>query len=75
MAKRLCSGARKGRCRWVYTEYETGERELYDISKGPCYEWRPRKTGDPCMLVNKAGKPRYAKVEQALRTELSRLWR
>jgi hypothetical protein len=59
----------------MYTEYATGERELYHLSNGPCYAWKRRQRGDPCMLDNVAGKPRLATVERALRQELLRLRR
>ena len=73
LARRGCAQRQKGRCRWVYTEYETGEAELYDTSNGPCYAWKRSMRGDPCMLRNKAGLKRYADLEQALRRELARL--
>ena len=44
--------------RWVYTEYETGERELYDLS------------ADPSQLRSRAGLVRYAEVEADLRAML-----
>jgi hypothetical protein len=59
----------------MYTEYMTGERELYDLSNGPCHAWRRRQRGDPCMLHNKAGRPRFAAIERSLRQELARLRR
>ena len=55
LARVGCAQRRKGGCRWMYTEYETGETELYDLSNGPCYAWKRRMRGDPCMLRNKAG--------------------
>ena len=33
--------------RWVYTAYVTGEQELYDVSGGPCWTWRPGRAGGP----------------------------
>lgn len=75
LARRGCGLRRRGLCRWMYTEYATGERELYDLSNGPCYSWRRRQRGDPCMLDNKAGKPRFEAVERELRLELARLRR
>jgi hypothetical protein len=39
----------------VYTEYQTGERELYDLS------------ADPHQLENLAGRRRHAAVERELR--------
>lgn len=72
LAKRGCRQAKDRACRWVYTVYATGERELYDISNGPCHEWRRSKKGDPCMLKNKAGKKRLASVQRSLSRELIR---
>jgi hypothetical protein len=57
----------------MYTEYETGEVELYDISNGPCHAWKRRMRGDPCMLENRAGERRYADLQSQLRRELGRL--
>ncbi len=57
----------------MYTEYETGEVELYDLSNGACYQWRRSQKGDPCMLKNQAGSKRLAAVERSLRSELARL--
>lgn len=37
---------------WHYIEYATGEKELYDLSNGPCYNWNTSKSGDPCELNN-----------------------
>ncbi len=46
---------------WRYTEYETGERELYDL------------TADPWELTNVAGDPDYAETEAALAIRLEEL--
>ena len=46
---------------WHYVEYETGERELYDIA------------ADPYELNNRAGSPSYAAVEAALAARLNQL--
>jgi arylsulfatase A-like enzyme len=73
LARVGCAQRRTGGCRWMYTEYETGETELYDLSNGPCHAWKRRMPGDPCMLRNKAGRPHFASIEQLLRRELSRL--
>jgi arylsulfatase A-like enzyme len=73
LAKRGCAQARDRGCRWVLTVYETGERELYDISNGPCHEWKRSQRGDPCMLKNKAGTKKLASVQGALNRELARL--
>jgi N-acetylglucosamine-6-sulfatase len=52
--------------RWVYTVYQTGEKELYDISGGPCWTWHVGMPGDPCELTSLAGQPAYADVEAKL---------
>ena len=70
-----CRARREGGCRWTYTEYETGEKELYDISNGPCSAWHKGKRGDPCMLTNKANKPNFRTIQSELREELARLKR
>jgi N-acetylglucosamine-6-sulfatase len=44
--------------RWVYTEYETGERELYDLAT------------DPSQLRDRSGQARYAAVEEDLHAML-----
>lgn len=68
-----CEGSALGTCRWHYVEYGTGERELYDVSNGPCWEWRRGQPGDPCELENRAGDPTYAAIEGALRRRLAEL--
>jgi arylsulfatase A-like enzyme len=68
-----CSTAASGGCRWHYTEYKDGERELYDISNGPCWTWTPGSAGDPCELANRAGDPALASVQAALATRLAQL--
>ena len=73
LARELCAQRRSGGCRWMYTEYETGETELYDLSNGPCHAWTRRMKGDPCMLENRAGGRRYADLQADLRRELARL--
>ena len=73
LARRVCAKRNKAGCRWVYTVYETGERELYDISNGPCHAWKRGRKGDPCMLKNRAGNRRFAGVERVLQRELTRL--
>jgi N-acetylglucosamine-6-sulfatase len=45
---------------WHYAEYETGERELYDVSNGPCWAWNREDGGDPCELRNRADDPDLA---------------
>ncbi len=37
---------------WHYIEYATGEKELYDLSGGYCYNWKVGDPGDPCELDN-----------------------
>jgi hypothetical protein len=73
LARTGCTQRRTGGCRWMYTEYETGEVELYDLSNGPCATWARRQKGDPCMLENRAGLRRYAGIQAELRRELARL--
>ena len=73
LADNVCRKRKQDGCRWVYTVYETGERELYDVSNGPCHEWKRNTSGDPCMLKNKAGKKKFAFVERSLQRELNRL--
>ncbi|HUP82691.1 MAG TPA: sulfatase-like hydrolase/transferase [Candidatus Limnocylindria bacterium] len=46
---------------WHYVEYETGERELYDLQ------------ADPYELNNRAGSPSYAGIQAALATRLNQL--
>ncbi|MFN8622190.1 MAG: sulfatase-like hydrolase/transferase [Chloroflexota bacterium] len=45
---------------WHYAEYATGERELYDSSGGPCWQWQAGDPGDPCELTNLADDPDHA---------------
>lgn len=73
LARKGCAQAKRGGCRWMYTEYATGEVELYDLTGGPCHAWKRSARGDPCMLKNRAGTRRLADVERALRAELHRL--
>lgn len=40
---------------WHYIEHSSGEKELYDLSGGPCYSWIPSMGGDPCELKNLLG--------------------
>jgi N-acetylglucosamine-6-sulfatase len=68
-----CAGARRGRCRWHYVAYSTGERELYDISGGTCRRWRHGDAGDPCELTNLAYDPAYAVIRSALARRLKEL--
>lgn len=72
LATKVCQRRKAGACRWMYTAYETGEVELYDLSGGACHEWKRRKAGDPCMLKSRAGDPRYALVQRTLREALER---
>ena len=73
LAERGCDLAPEGGCRWSYVRYETGERELYDLSNGPCWTWQPGSTGDPCRLENLAGKRRYHGIEANLARTLAAL--
>jgi arylsulfatase A-like enzyme len=47
--------------RWHYVEYETGERELYDVVE------------DPWEMENRAGEAGVAEIETALRKRLHQL--
>jgi N-acetylglucosamine-6-sulfatase len=68
-----CAGASEERCLWHYVEYDTGERELYDVSNGPCWRWKTGDRGDPCELRNLAGKAGYQPIEAALASRLVEL--
>ena len=46
---------------WHYAEYDSGERELYDLA------------ADPWEMENVAGKPAYADIQQTLRQRLHQL--
>ena len=72
LATKVCRQKKKGACRWMYTSYETGAVELYDLSGGECHAWKRKKPGDPCMLENKAGKKKYRSIQRALRETLER---
>jgi len=37
---------------WHLIQYQNGERELYEVSGGACYEWKVGDSGDPCELNN-----------------------
>lgn len=57
--------------RWVYTRYTTGEKELYDLSGGPCWTWQVGDPGDPCQLTNLAGDPQHALIQSRLAATLA----
>ena len=60
--------------RWHYVEYANGERELYDVSNGPCWAWRSGVLpGDPCELINKVNYPTNAATVRALHLRLREL--
>lgn len=73
LANEACAQRKSGGCRWMYTLYGTGEVELYDVSNGPCWEWKRGQKGDPCRLKNRAGKKRYANIELRMKRQLNRL--
>jgi N-acetylglucosamine-6-sulfatase len=73
LARIGCAAADQGGCRWSYVVYETGERELYDVSNGPCWTWVRGQPGDPCRLDNRAGDPGFRSIERQLRTLLREL--
>jgi arylsulfatase A-like enzyme len=68
-----CAAAAAGGCIWHYVRYETGEKELYDDSGGPCWSWSRIQPGDPCELSNLAGNPLYADIQAALDQRLDQL--
>jgi arylsulfatase A-like enzyme len=69
-----CDVASSRGCRWHYIEWsKTGEKELYDISHGPCWTWAPGRPGDPCELQNLAGKGAYSTLVSRLHEELAKL--
>jgi N-acetylglucosamine-6-sulfatase len=68
----LRTTAESGLGRYVYTVYQTGEKELYDISGGPCWSWHEGMPGDPCELTNLAGDPGHADIEALLAALLAR---
>ena len=60
---------------WHFVYYPTtGEKELYDISNGPCLYWHAGMSGDPCELVNKANWLVNAELVDELNAELFSLW-
>jgi N-acetylglucosamine-6-sulfatase len=76
LASTGCDAASSHGCRWHYVEYpKTGEKELYDVSHGPCWAWSVGRPGDPCELQNLAGNPGYASLISRLHDELARLKR
>jgi arylsulfatase A-like enzyme len=75
LAGRGCKTRREGGCRWLYVQHGTGEKELYEISNGPCYAWKRRMSGDPCMLSNLARKKRFRGIEADLSRRLVQLRR
>jgi arylsulfatase A-like enzyme len=68
-----CAEAASGGCRWHYVEYDTGERELYDVSNGPCWRWERGEPGDPCELHDLAGRAKYQAIQSALAARLAEL--
>jgi N-acetylglucosamine-6-sulfatase len=73
LARTVCGSAPSSGCRWHYVEYRTGERELYDVSNGPCWNWKTGMSGDPCELRNVAGRTKFAAVQAALAKRLAEL--
>lgn len=68
-----CDTAATSGCRWHYVEYETGERELYDLRGGPCVDWQPGAAGDPCELENLADTGRHDALMAQLSARLAEL--
>lgn len=61
--------------KWLYVTYPgTGERELYNLSGGPCLGWKVGAPGDPCMMRNVGSKARFRDVRRSLRIELDSMW-
>jgi arylsulfatase A-like enzyme len=74
LASTGCDLASSRGCRWHYIEYpKTGERELYDVSHGPCWTWSVGRPGDPCELQNLASNSTYSGLVSRLHDELARL--
>jgi arylsulfatase A-like enzyme len=74
LASAGCAAADTGGCLWHYIEYPTtGERELYDISNGPCWLWQVGQPGDPCELANQVANPAYASLVTKLHARLVQL--
>jgi len=48
----IMTGANNPLGQWLFVHYATGEKELYDVSGGPCASWSVGDPGDPCMLHN-----------------------
>jgi arylsulfatase A-like enzyme len=60
---------------WHFVYYPTtGEKELYDVSNGPCIYWQTDMSGDPCELNNLANKTKYRSIRTVLRQELDALY-
>jgi N-acetylglucosamine-6-sulfatase len=74
LAAQACALAASRGCRWHYIEYpSTGERELYDVSNGPCWAWSVGQPGDPCELDNLASRADKASLVTALHNRLLQL--
>jgi N-acetylglucosamine-6-sulfatase len=74
LARTGCAAAGSNGCRWHYIEYPTtGERELYDLSNGPCWTWSVGQPGDPCELNNAVGNPNYSSIVATLHNRLAQL--
>ena len=58
---------------WHWVEYKNGERELYDLSGGPCTGWVTAMGGDPCELTNLASDPSRANLRTQLSARLAAL--
>lgn len=59
---------------WHYVRYADGEKELYDISGGPCILWRVGMSGDPCELTNLARKAKYSSLVNKLNSQMDSMW-
>ncbi|MEP7158095.1 MAG: sulfatase-like hydrolase/transferase [Chloroflexota bacterium] len=69
----IMTGANHARGQWLLIRYiDSGFKELYDMSGGPCATWQVGDPGDSCMLTNVARKRQG--VRQALLQELANEW-
>jgi arylsulfatase A-like enzyme len=68
----IMTGANHPLGQWLFVRYSTGEKELYNVSGGPCFAWSSGAPGDPCMLSNVTrSRPN---VRKKLAAELTAEW-
>jgi len=68
----IMTGANNPLGQWLFVRYATGEKELYNVSGGPCASWAAGDPGDPCMLHNLTRLRRH--IRKALAAELTLDW-